>query len=206
MAYSQALIAAKLRRWEKYLMDFNLPSWDELPAFELYIDQVVALVGQYLNFLPADEHGNPAITASTVNNYVRLRLMPPPQKKRYGRLHVVYLIMICTLKQSMSMAHMQKLIPAGLPEDAVRALYGRYAATHKRMCRYFVCQVRENAQDILHSDSEEPALVDDLLFGTAIVAGFSRLLTEKILRLPTLEEGTAPPAQTSGDDPAPADS
>ena len=29
--YDNALIAAKLRRWEKYLERYRLPSWEEIP-------------------------------------------------------------------------------------------------------------------------------------------------------------------------------
>lgn len=36
MSYDKALIAGKLRRWEKHLMRFRLPEWDEIPDFGLY--------------------------------------------------------------------------------------------------------------------------------------------------------------------------
>ena len=42
MAYDQQLIAAKLRRWEKYLLKFRLPEWQEIPDIGLYMEQVVA--------------------------------------------------------------------------------------------------------------------------------------------------------------------
>ena len=64
MAYDVKLIGAKLRRWENYLKSFQLPQWNELPDMDLYMDQVVMLLQRYLNFLPEDEHGNAAITAS----------------------------------------------------------------------------------------------------------------------------------------------
>lgn len=39
MSYDKALIAGKLRRWEKHLMRFRLPEWDEIPDFGLYMEQ-----------------------------------------------------------------------------------------------------------------------------------------------------------------------
>ena len=35
MAYDSALVAGKLRRWEKYLDDFRLPLWGDIPDFGL---------------------------------------------------------------------------------------------------------------------------------------------------------------------------
>ena len=142
MRFDSELVVEKLLEWEQDLLRFRLPAWEEIPDFGLYMDQLIALLAGYLDYAPREGGAETAVTAAAINNYVRMRIMPEPRRKRYYREHIAYLIVICTLKQSMSMAHMQKLIPAGLPEDAVRALYGRYAATHKRMCRYVVCQVR----------------------------------------------------------------
>lgn len=44
MAYDKALIAGKLRRWEKYLIGFRLPAWEDIPDFGLYMEQVVDLL------------------------------------------------------------------------------------------------------------------------------------------------------------------
>ena len=43
MAYDNALVAGKLRRWEKYLDDFRLPRWEEIPNLGLYMEQVTVL-------------------------------------------------------------------------------------------------------------------------------------------------------------------
>jgi hypothetical protein len=48
-----------------------------------------------------------------VNNYVKQRLLPPPVNKKYSRKHLALLIMICTFKQSLSMAAVSKMLPTG---------------------------------------------------------------------------------------------
>lgn len=50
MSYDKALIAGKLRRWEKHLMRFRLPEWDEIPDFGLYMEQTVDLLRKYQIF------------------------------------------------------------------------------------------------------------------------------------------------------------
>ena len=70
----------------------HCPRWDELPRLALYMDQVCIAVGDALGpFLPCQEY---ALTATMVNNYVKQRLITPPEKKKYSPLHVSRLIMI----------------------------------------------------------------------------------------------------------------
>ena len=183
MAYDVKLIGAKLRRWENYLKEFRLPQWDELPDMDLYMDQVVMLLQRYLNFLPEDEHGNAAITASIINNYVRLKIMPPPVKKKYTRVHMAYLIMVCSLKQSVNIPYIQKMLPLGLPEAEVRRIYEAYVQTHHDVCLAFIQLVRSGADDVLHSTGAQSADVERVVYSAAIVSGFSKLLTEKMVHL-----------------------
>ncbi len=108
MAYDNALVAGKLRRWEKYLDDFRLPRWEEIPNLGLYMEQVTVLLREYLDYLPPELKDEQFITAATINNYVRIKVMPEPVKRRYYRVHIAYLIIILTLKQSLSIALIQK--------------------------------------------------------------------------------------------------
>ena len=183
MAYDVKLIGSKLRRWENYLKVFRLPQWDELPDMDLYMDQVVMLLQRYLNFLPEDEHGNAAITASIINNYVRLKIMPPPVKKKYTRVHMGYLIMVCSLKQSVNIPYIQKMLPLGLPEAEVRRIYEAYVQTHHDMCLAFIQLARTAGDTVLHDPDAQSADVERLVYSSAIVSGFSKLLTEKMVHL-----------------------
>lgn len=58
--------------WSAGLAAQRLPRWDELPDIDLYLDQVLTLLDKYLGpFLP--ENGGHALTASMINNYVKLQ-------------------------------------------------------------------------------------------------------------------------------------
>ena len=119
MAYSNDLVAGKLRRWEKYLNEFRLPRWEEIPDLGLYMEQIIDLLKQYLDYLPPELKEEQFITAATINNYVRTKVMPEPKKKRYYREHIAYLLMILTLKQTLSIAMIQRLIPNGMSREEV---------------------------------------------------------------------------------------
>ena len=126
MSYDKELVAHKLQRWENYLNNYKLPAWKELPDIGLYMDQVIALLGQYLDFIPVEDQKNKPVTPTTINNYVRLKVMPAPEKRKYYRIHIAYLIMIFTLKQGTSINGIQQLLPITADEEEVKNFYTRY--------------------------------------------------------------------------------
>ena len=186
MSYDKQLVAGKLRRWERYLNRFRLPAWEEIPDIGLYMEQVVTLLREYLDYLPPELKEEEAVTAAAINNYVRTRVMPGPQKKRYYRVHLAYLIMICTLKQGLSISLVQKLLPVGLPPEEVRRIYSRYAERHRVTAQYFTQQVYAAAALFLDLEPESALTTDrveELIASAAVLGGFSRLLAEKLLLL-----------------------
>lgn len=194
MNYDKNLVAGKLRRWDRYLDRFHLPAWSEIPDIGLYMEQVVVLLKQYLDYLPPELKEEQLITSATINNYVRTKIMPEPKKKRYYRIHLAYLIIICTLKQSLSIAMIRRLIPSGLSEDEVQAIYESYVVRHRVSTEFFAQEVRSAAAVILDHDEQPPIAVQEtaeLIESAAIVSGFARLLAEKLLLLEgcTLENG-----------------
>ena len=186
MAYDKALVAGKLRRWETYLQNYRLPDWEEIPNFGLYMEQVTALLQEYLDYLPPELKEEQFITAATINNYVRIKVMPEPVKRKYYRIHIAYLIIILTLKHSLSIALIQKLIPMDLPEEKVKEIYSSYVIRHRTVASFFIEQIRMIAGPILdHKDNPAGATTstEDLIFTNAVLAGFSRLLAEKLMLL-----------------------
>ena len=183
MKFDGDVVAAKLRRWEKYLYNFQLPDWESIPDFGLYMDQVIGLLTQYLDYLPPEIKSDRIITAATINNYVRMKIIPEPQNKKYFRVHIAYLIMICTLKQTLNIATIQSMLPLGLPEDEVEQIYAGYVRRHRAMADYFIDQVREMADPLLKKEEGVDRLPADIIFSTAILGGFAKLLSEKLILL-----------------------
>lgn len=196
MSYDKDLVAGKLRRWDRYLNRYHLPTWEEIPNIGLYMEQVVTLLRGYLDYLPPELKEEEAVTAAAINNYVRTRAMPGPVKKRYYRIHLAYLIMICTLKQGLSILLVQRLIPAELSPEEMQTVYTDYIARHSLAARYFTQEVRAACATILKHEDEEPSMLDtdraeDIIATAAVIGGFSRLLAEKLLLLEghDLEDG-----------------
>ena len=184
MEYDKELIAHKLQRWDKFITDYHLPDWETIPDFGLYMDQVIVLLEQYLSFIPtpagAKEH---IVTSATINNYVRLKIMPAPEKRKYHRIHIAYLIMILTMKQSLSISDVQKILPADSNETDVRAVYEDYSLKFRRVGLFFNQQVQSAAEGVRSTEQSSDNAVELLVIESALIAGFSKILAEKLIRL-----------------------
>ena len=192
MQYDKGVVADKLLRWERFLADYRLPEWQDLPQIDLYLDQVIALVNQFLGFFVYDPAEEKLLTPSMVNNYVKSRLIPPPVRKKYGRKHIALLLMICTFKQSVSMAAMSNILPSE-DEVLIREEYARFTVSFQRISRYVVQQAKASAEPIFDPNSNTGTEVSDLVVGSSIAASFARLLAGKLvaLRLPDEEPESA---------------
>lgn len=180
MLNDQALIGRKLVRWKAYMENYRLPTWDLLPDMELYMDQVVVLVCRYLDLFPHSEE-DPIVTPSTINNYVRLKAMPPPLKKRYSRRHLAYVIIICSLKQSMTLTEIQKLLPPDLSDEEIHGLYDRFVASVHTTTNIFISHISTMAEQELVPDNEYGCA--SLMLHSAVSSMLYKLLTVKLTNL-----------------------
>lgn len=181
MSYDNELINGRLQEWLSGMEKFDLPKWEQLPQLELYMDQVIILLKQYLAPL---HHGDEdkAVTASIINNYVRMKVVPAPVKKKYSRVHIASLIMICTLKQSLSISCIQRMLPPEQNEDEIAKLYNDFVQQYHVVQNVFIEQAK-NGESIFFSNS-----TDTLLTSSAIISNLSTGLSEYLLH----EEETEP--------------
>ena len=187
MSYDNEIIKKNLSYWKDFLVNYRLPKWEDIPDIGLYMEQVLALLKQYLDYLPPELKDEQFITAATINNYVNKKFMPKPYKKRYYRIHIAYMIMICTLKHSMSISMLQKLIPNNISEEEVKRIYDSYAKRHKLAAEYFIEQVQMIAGPLLYDEDPSHQIAvdatEDLITESAVISALSRLLAEKLLLL-----------------------
>lgn len=191
MNYDKKQVAERLCYWREFMQSFHLPTWEELPDLELYMDQVVSLVIRYVNLQPHSAPKDSILTASAVNNYVRLKLIPPPVKKRYSRIHLAYLIVICCLKGSMSLSSIQQMFPATLPEEEIRQIYTNFV--HRYRTAYLRCveQLEQLSGPVLDPGDQETSQVESLVLTTAVAATLYKLVTDKLLALQLPQEEAA---------------
>jgi hypothetical protein len=90
-------------KWQTQMATVTLPKWDDLPKFDLYMDQLVSVVNEAIGPLGMD-----TITKSMVNNYVKNKDTFAPVKKKYQTMHVADIIIISLLKPFFSISDIRR--------------------------------------------------------------------------------------------------
>lgn len=135
----------QVRQLARELADAPQIRREEIPDLEIYMDQLTTYLDRRLGFYNREE-GVPFVTRSMVNNYSKAGVLPPPVSKRYNRVHVMVLSLVCQLKRLFTIQDLGRLLaPTGGEEQGADALY-----------RLFLTAQRQAFE-------EAPALVDPLL-------------------------------------------
>lgn len=108
--------------------NFHIPRWEELPNIDLYLDQIVTLIEDYLkNLIPAkDSKDDKVLTKTMINNYVKHGILKPPVNKKYNRTHIARLIVICILKQVYCINNINSLIKIALETSSIEVSYNKF--------------------------------------------------------------------------------
>ena len=177
-------INALFQEWRSNMEGYRLPEWKDFPGLELYMDQVTILVNQYLTMFEADKQADNVVTPAMINNYVKMKIVPAPVKKRYTRVHLAYLVMVCTLKQTMSMDMIRELLPVEMEEEQVRLTYQTFVENQKKTFGLLIELI--DAKKIMPVEGDEG--VRDMVIQTAVFSNLSRSLTRAFLTLMENEE------------------
>ena len=89
-------------------VDFIKPG--DIPGIELYVDQVTAFLDKRLKNTARHQGDERIITKTMINNYAKNRLLPPPEKKKYGKEHILILIFIYYFKNILSISDIQDML------------------------------------------------------------------------------------------------
>lgn len=110
------------------IKNFHLPRWNELPNIDLYIDQVVCLLEDYLSeYIKSDtDKEEKIITKTMINNYVKHNVIKPPVNKKYNKEHLAYLFVIFILKQVYSISEIKQLIDLAIKTSSPKQAYDRF--------------------------------------------------------------------------------
>ena len=166
------------------LASHRLPRWEALPDIELYMDQVVAVMEKALSIYNTESEDNRIITPSIINNYVKLKIIPAPVKKRYNKEHLAYLVMICILKQTLAISSIVKMINLQLEKKSVKQLYNEFCTIYENVIPFVSM---EDTRDADITDSEElPEDSDDInafILKSAILSTAGKFICEGVLAL-----------------------
>lgn len=81
---------------------------ENMPDIKLYMDQVTTFMDEELHATKRHEEDK-ILTKTMVNNYVKNELLPPPEKKKYSKDHLLTLIFIYYFKNVLSIEDIRRI-------------------------------------------------------------------------------------------------
>ena len=90
--------------------DVELKS-EEIPAIDLYVDQILNLVSECLK-KGSERYYDRQLTKTMVNNYSKEGLITPIKGKKYDKEQILQILMIYSLKSTISIGEIKRLIDA----------------------------------------------------------------------------------------------
>ena len=82
---------------------------EDIPNIDLYMDQVTTFMDYQLATSKRHEDDK-ILTKTMINNYAKNDLLPPPEKKKYSKEHVLTLIFIYYFKSILSISDIQSIL------------------------------------------------------------------------------------------------
>lgn len=159
----------KILDWAVAGAELSLPSWEQLPAIPLYVDQVLQYLRDSLRLFERDEE-DVLLTNAMINNYVKKAVLPHPEKKKYGREHLAALMAVCMLKQVLAIQDIATLLDR---QQLGPELYDAFLTAHTGA-------VRETCQELAEScRSGKDLRMEALRLG--LEANAKRAAAERIL-------------------------
>ena len=82
---------------------------EDIPNIDLYMDQITTFMDSQLEACKRYEDDK-ILTKTMINNYAKNNLLPPPEKKRYSKEHVLTLLFIYYFKSILSISDIQSIL------------------------------------------------------------------------------------------------
>ncbi len=83
---------------------------EDIPGIDLYMDQVTTFMDKRLMATVRNPENDKILTKTMINNYTKNNLIPPPDRKKYSKEHILLLIFIYYCKNIMSITDIQSLL------------------------------------------------------------------------------------------------
>lgn len=159
--------------WVKNIREYNAVEWERLPEIYLYMDQVLTYMDKQLHLFERNSNAS-LLTSSMINNYVKDGVLPRPEQKKYAREHLAMLLVICMLKQVLSIQDISWLMKTLLNDASPSEMYNHFIGAQDSVLKE-VCGRVEAAAPV--GEAELTRLAIEL----SIEANARRTAAERIL-------------------------
>lgn len=168
------------RRLQSYLLElsnYNVPNVNALPITDYYMEQVINYLEDSLKPFELDDK---LITSSMVNNYVKGNIIPAPVNKKYSKVHLTYLLEICSLKNVLTLNEIMDIINYSTYKD----VFEYYKDMQDELINNISGAIKKSLTKV--KKENEDIELKKLAMELALKANIYKTISEKIISL--LEE------------------
>lgn len=176
-----------MTRSEKALKDSieklipEIPDFRDIPKIDLYMEQVTTFLDGALSGMKRNKKDK-IFTKTMINNYTKDGVIAPPRKKKYGPDHMMTLVYIYFMKQSLSIhdiSDVLKLLPKNMPDQELYELYGNIISSYTDGLMVKLTNEYERVKKITQDDDEKCLMM--LITQLATEAAINKMLATTLL-------------------------
>lgn len=100
----------------KHFEELDIVKSEDIPDILLYMDQMTGFIDEKLRSFKREEEDK-LLTKTMINNYTKNKLLPPSDKKKYTKNHVMLLVLIYFYKNVLSFSDIKRLCDLSIYEN-----------------------------------------------------------------------------------------
>lgn len=125
-------------------------------------------------------HGEANLTPSMINNYVKLGILPSPVKKKYSRVHISHLLIICAMKSVLPIQVIGAMIDHLLRSRTEEELLDFFSEQYEQTFHQLVEILHNSIDNQTADDSIGKMLITTAIQAAAVSSG-SKIISENAL-------------------------
>ena len=158
MKSNDELVSDLLERLKK----LNYIHTSEIPAIDLYMDQVTTFMDTHLGATRRYDEDK-VLTKTMINNYAKNNLLPSPVRKKYTENHILQLILIYYMKSFLSISDIETMLKPLTQHFWDENSSPNFAEIYSKIFSYADNGIEPRADDLRHKfeTSKETFSCDD---------------------------------------------
>lgn len=149
----------EILRLIRSMQNIDYISPDDIPDIDLYMDQLTTFMDEHLSSskrFPDDK----ILTKTMINNYTKNKLLPPPDKKKYSKEHIIMLIYIYYFKNFLAINDIKSIL-----DPITETLLDKdnaFADLYKEIVELAQTNVNAQLRDIIRSSKQSKKMFEDI--------------------------------------------
>lgn len=116
---------------------------EDIPSLDLYMDQIMTLFDVHLSDNKRYDTDK-LLTKTMINNYSKEGLLKPIKGKKYSKEHILQMLFIYSLKNTISIQEIKKILqPYHDEEDKIEPIYNQFLELKEELSHFVIKSTKQ---------------------------------------------------------------